>query len=79
MHKLIQFNEKARLKSYINMNTELKTESKNDFEKDFFQLTIIAVFEKFTENVRKHRDIKLLTTNKRRNYLASEPHYHMPT
>ena len=78
MHKLIQFNEKARLKSYINMNTELKTESKNDFEKDFFQLTIIAVFEKFIENVRKHRDIKLLTTNKRRNYLVSESNYHTP-
>ena len=79
MHKLIQFNEKARLKSYINMNTELKTESKNDFEKDFFKLTITAVFGKFIENVRKHRDIKLLTTNKRRNYLVSKPHYHMPT
>ena len=35
-----------------------------------------AVFEKTMENVRKHRDIKLVTTDKRRNQLASEPNYH---
>ena len=35
-----------------------------------------AVFRKIMENVRKHRDIKLVTTDKRRNQLASEPNYH---
>ena len=35
-----------------------------------------AVFGKIMENVRKHRDIKLVTTDKRRNQLASEPNYH---
>ena len=58
------------------MNTKLKTEAKNDFEKDFLQLMNDAVFGKTMENVRKHRDIKLVTTDKRRNQLVSEPNYH---
>ena len=58
------------------MNTKLKTEAENDFEKDFFKLMNNFVFGKTMENVRKHRDIKLVTTDKRRNQLASEPNYH---
>ena len=60
VHRVIKFNQKALLKPYIEMNTDLRKAAKNDFEKD----------------IRKHSDIKLVTTEKRRNYLVSEPNYH---
>ena len=58
------------------MDAELRKETKNDFEKDFFKLMNNSAFGKSMENVRKHRDIKLVTTDKRRNQLVSEPNYH---
>ena len=58
------------------MNTKLRTEAKNEFEKDFFKLMNNSVFGKNMENVRNHRDIKLVTTDERRNKLVSEPNYH---
>ena len=58
------------------MNIKLRTEAKSDFEKEFFKLMNNSVFGKTMENVRKHRDIKLVTTDKRRNQLVSEPNYH---
>ena len=76
VHRVFQFNQKAWLKSYINRNTKLETKAKKDFEKDFFKLMNNSVFGKTMENVRKHRDIKLVTIDKRRNQLVSEPNYH---
>ena len=76
VHEVIQFNQQEWLKPYIDMNPKLRTEVKSNFEKDFFKLMNNAVFGKTTENARKHRDIKLVTTDIRINQLASEPNYH---
>ena len=59
------------------MNTKVRMQAENDFEKGFFKLMNNAVFGKTVENVRNHRYIKLLTTDKRRSILASEPKYHL--
>ena len=76
VHRVIQFNQKAWLKEYIDMNTELRKQTKNDFEKDFFKLMNNSVFGKSMENVRKQREIKSVTIDKRRNQLVSEPNSH---
>ena len=76
IHRIIEFNQKAWLKPYIDMNTELRKLARNDFEKDLFKLMNNSVFGKIMENIRKHRDIKLVTTDKKRSKLVSEPNYH---
>ena len=73
VRRVIKFNQNAWLKTFIDMNTKLREKAKNNFEKDFFKL---MNKEKTMENVRKHRNIKLLTTESRRNYSLSEPNYH---
>ena len=58
------------------MNTELRKLAKNNFEKDLFKLMNNSVFRKTMENIRKHSDIKLVTTDKKRRKLVSKPNYH---
>ena len=70
VHRVIEFNQEAWLKKYIDMNTELRKKASNDFEKDFFKLMNKAVFGG------KHRDIKLAKIDYKRSKLVSEPNYH---
>ena len=76
VHRVIEFKQEAWLKPYIDMNTKLRTDAKNDFERDFFKLMNNSVFGKTMENVRNRRDIKLVTNDERRNKLVSELNYH---
>ena len=76
VHRVIQIKQTVWLKPYIVMNTQLRTEAKNKSEIDFFKLMNNSVFGKTMENVRNHRDIKLVTSDKRRKRLVSEPNYH---
>ena len=64
------------MKPYIETNTKLRTEARNDFEKDFFKSMNNSVFGKTMKNVRKHRNIKLAATDEKINQLVSEPNYH---
>ena len=76
---MIKLYQNAWLKPYIDVNTDLRKKAKKYFEKDFIKLMNNAVFGKTIENVRKPRDIKLVTTETRRNYFVSDANYHTTT
>ena len=76
VHRVIKFNQKDRLRPYVDMNTELKQKAKNNFEKDFVKLMNNAVFGKTMEIVIKHKHIKLVTTKSKKNYLLSQTNNH---
>ena len=73
---MIKFNQSAWQKRYIDMNTDLRKKQKRILKKIFFKLMNNVVFGKPVENVRTHRDIKLLSTERRNNYLVLEPNFH---
>ena len=76
MHRIFIFKQKAWLKSYVDMNIDLRRNAKIAFQKDFLKLMNNAAFWKTIENVRKHGDKKLVTKERRRsNYLVSETKY----
>ena len=76
VHKVNKFNQIDCLKPYMDVNTDLRKKAKDDFGKDLFKLMNNTVFGKTMENLRRHRDIKIITTERWRTYLVSEPNYH---
>ena len=77
VHSVIEFRQEEWLKPYIDTNKELRKHAKNESDKEFFKLMNNSAYGKTMENVRNHRDIRLITTYKRRCILASEPNYYL--
>ena len=75
IHRVIEFDQSAWMKPYIDFNTQLTTKAKNDFEKDFFKLMNNSVFGKMMENIRKHRNIKLVTTEEKYLCTVMKPNF----
>ena len=75
IHRAIEFDQLPWLKTYIDFNTQLRTAATNDFEKDFFKLMNNSVFVKTMENIRKHRNIKLVTTEEKYLHTVMKPNF----
>ena len=75
IHRAIEFDQSPWLKTYIDFNTQLRAASTNDFEKDFFKLMNNSVFGKTIENIRKHRNIKLVTTEEKYLHMVMCPNF----
>ena len=73
IHRVLAFQQKPWLRPYVELNTHMRQQAKNDFEKDFFKLMVNAFFGKSMENVRKHRNVDMVgDTTKLKKLLAKQ-------
>ena len=75
IYRGIRFEESQWLEKYITLNTNLRMEAKNEFEKDFFKLMNNSVFGKTMENIRKRVNIKLVNDKKQAEKLSAKPNF----
>ena len=79
IHRVIEFDQSPWLKTYIDFNTQLRTAANNDLEKDFFKLMNNSVLGKMMENIRKHRNVKLVTTEEKYLHMVMKPNFKSDT
>ena len=75
VHWVIEFQQSKWMKAYIMLNTRLKKDAKNEFEKDFFKLINNSVFGNKMENIRNHKDMKLVTSDKKYLKYVMKPNF----